>query len=281
MSSSPKKRQINTSGTNSCVIYNSNLAEYCTGTRIIPIHHTNTLVKTLYNSKAKERYDAEIAAARILAGIDRKQEDFLYVIAGCEFDLTAALQMKCKIQNEIKTEEKVYMLEMQDGGESLETADIEFTEEEAKKVVDTISDKLGKLHTHHIVHGDFHGGNVVIDKHKHIRFIDFAGLKQYTKEDFDSYNHKNIDLHRFSTILDAIYQKTVESPYKNALNKTAKDINRVKPGSINGILFKLHENLEIEENKSPSPKHKKGRRTPNFSPPKFNLDQDPDPFAGS
>lgn len=277
MSSSPKRRQINTSGTNSCVIYNSKLAEYCKGTRIIEIDHTNTLVKTLYNAKAKERYDAEIAAARILKAIDGEQKDFLYVVAGCEFDLTAALQKKCKIEHQ----QKVYMLEMQDGGESLETADIQFTEKDAKKVVDTISDKLGKLHTHHIVHGDFHGGNIVIDKHKHIRFIDFADLKKYSEEDFNY--HKHIDFHRFSSILSAIGSKTVEGRYRTALIKTGFQCARLKSYSIDQILNKLHKNYE---NPSPSPpkKHRrhhehssspKRRRMPNFSPPKFKLDEDP------
>lgn len=263
-----RKGSVNKSGTNSCVVKKMNMAEYCTGGKIHGVDMTpsNTLIKVLYSQKAKERFDAEIAAANILAQIDPRQEDYLYALGGCHVGLNKALNEKCEID-----QPELYLLEIQDGGESLATADIEFTEKEAEEILNKIVHKLQKLHSHQIIHGDFHGGNIVIDTHRNIKFIDFADLQHIEdKERFKLEKHR--DLHRFSTILSAIGAKTVEGNYRTALIKTGYGFSRIKPYSIDQVLNKLNENMEGSSSESPKKKPRRHR-----SPSPMDLANDSPP----
>ena len=69
-----------------------------------------------------------------------------------------------------------------------------------------LGEKIGKLHTHGLIHGDLTTSNIIIDPMEHLVLIDF-GLAEYSIE----VEKKGIDLHLLKRALDSThFQNTQE-----------------------------------------------------------------------
>ena len=83
----------------------------------------------------------------------------------------------------------------------------------SKQLCIQLGEKIGKLHTHGLIHGDLTTSNIIIDPMEHLVLIDF-GLAEYSTE----VEKKGIDLHLLKRALDSTHFQNTQEYFSHIMH---------------------------------------------------------------
>ena len=84
-----------------------------------------------------------------------------------------------------------------------------------------LGERIGKLHTHGLIHGDLTTSNIIIDPMEHLVLIDF-GLAEYSTE----VEKKGIDLHLLKRALDSTHFQNTQEYFSHIMQGYANIIGQ-------------------------------------------------------
>jgi tRNA A-37 threonylcarbamoyl transferase component Bud32 len=189
----------------------------------------NNVIKVVFN---KSIYDKTVSISKKLFKIDPKQEYYIYPHSWCEVTLADELKYdeikenlkECKISNDMDSgAKKIYLLEMNNGGTSLDKIEDDYyIEDVSKQIYIDIYNAIYKLHELKLGHNDLLAKNIVIDSKFKTRLIDFDKLELDDIERTD-------ELRDFSNyVLNDIIRITKDSELKTRLRFIKEKFKRMK-----------------------------------------------------